>query len=328
MKLYIYPTWTPHRDKSGNLYIKLFHEAFIKCKKFIVCNRMWKIGIGSTIFNLDAELFIIQWIDLIPNKRFGKIQFVLFLLIMQLLKFKKRTKIVWVMHNKHAHNGKSRLVDYGMMFMSKISDLVITHSNEGVIFFNTKYPNNAGKCVYIPHPVYSDKLFLPCICDYDYIIWGGINKRKMVAEFLHKANNSIFYKTKKILVVGKCNDEDYCKLLNKETNSNIIFINSFLSDDELGNYIRKSRFILFTYNTDSLLSSGALIYSINFRKPIIGPNSGNFADLNTIVRTYSNFDDIEKIDYFDNSAECEEYIRNNKWEFLPNKIFSALQKTS
>ena len=80
MKTYIYPTYTPSRDKSGNLYIKYFHDSFGKSNKFKVVNRCWQIGIASLFFNLDVEIFIIQWIDLIPGKRFGKVQFFIFLM--------------------------------------------------------------------------------------------------------------------------------------------------------------------------------------------------------------------------------------------------------
>lgn len=79
MKLYIYPTFNPQKDTGGNMYIKNFHESFTKLKsQYVLKNRFWKVGIASIFFNLDAKVFIIHWVDKIPFKRMGKIQFYFF----------------------------------------------------------------------------------------------------------------------------------------------------------------------------------------------------------------------------------------------------------
>ena len=62
MKIYIYPTYTPSRDKSGNLYIKYFHDAF-RQQGFKLSNNLWQIGIMSLFANLKSDIFIIQWVD-------------------------------------------------------------------------------------------------------------------------------------------------------------------------------------------------------------------------------------------------------------------------
>ena len=45
--------------------------------------------------------------------------------------------VVWGLHNKRAHKGKSMLVSCGMSSMAKLSTVVITHSLEGVSFFDS-----------------------------------------------------------------------------------------------------------------------------------------------------------------------------------------------
>lgn len=321
MKVYIYPTYTPSRDKSGNLYIKYFHDAFKNNDNWKVVNRCWKIGIASLLFNLDADVIIIQWVDLIPYKRLGKIQFIFFLILTKIARLAGK-KIIWVLHNKHSHNGNSKLVDYGMMFLATNSTSVMTHSKEGVSFFDKMYPKYKGKCHYIPHPVYTEKLFPPKTLKWDYIIWGSINRRKRVYEFLKFAMENSFTKDKRILVCGRCKDEQYDQMIRSVINNNVTYINKFLSDDEIENYISQSCFILFTYNPDSVLSSGALIYSLNFCKPIIGPNVGSFADLKGIVSTYNKFQDIPLIDAFGNFDKnlCIRYIKENSWQNLPLKV--------
>lgn len=319
--VYIYPTYTPSRDKSGNLYIKYFHDAFNEDGEWKVINRCWKIGIASLAFNLDADVIIIQWVDLIPYKRLGKIQFIFFLLLTKLANLMHK-KIVWVLHNKHSHNGNSKLVDYGMSFLAKNATTVITHSEEGVSFFNGMYPKYKGKCHYLPHPVYSENLYPSKEIKWDYIIWGTINKRKRVFEFLEFAGKNDFLSDKRILVCGRCKDEEYDSDIKRAMGSNVTYINKFLSDEEIVDFISQSAVILFTYNPESVLSSGALIYSLNFCKPIIGPNVGSFADLKGIVSVYNTFEDIPSLDPYKNYDKDLniKYIKENIWKGLPSKV--------
>ncbi len=325
MKLYIYPTYTPSRDKSGNKYIKLFHNSFDRDGQFDVCNRMWKLGIASVFFNIDAKIFIVQWVDLIPYKRLGGIQFLTYLFAVWLLHILNR-KIIWVLHNKHAHRGKSKLVDYGMDFIAKYADSVITHSKDGVNYFDARYPRLKGKCHYLPHPVYTYDIFESSDLRWDYIIWGGISRRKKVAEFLNFANRNAFFESKKILICGCCSDKEYDEEIRNSLWGNVTYLNGFVKDEDLKTLISQSKCILFTYNTESLLSSGALIYSINFCKPIIGPRSGNFEDLaeQGIVSCYDSFDDIPSLQPIDNKDAVLRFISENRWEQFPNKLLKII----
>lgn len=320
MNIYIYPTYTPSRDKSGNLYIKYFHEAFQNKRDVKVVNRLWQIGIASIAFNLDADMFIIQWVDLIPGKRLGKLQFVFFLLLIELISILKK-EIVWVLHNKRAHDKESHWVDYGMDFMARHSTCVITHSEEGVSFFNDRYPMYKGKCHYIPHPVYTSQIYSSINIVYDYIIWGTVSRRKNILEFVNFAVASNEMKSKRILIAGRCSESKYTKEISATiVGSNIVFENRFFTDEELKVLISQSKVILFTYNSESVLSSGALIYSLNFCKPIIGPNIGAFADLKSIVTVYDDFSEIPYLKIKMNNNSCQQYITENSWKDFPCKL--------
>lgn len=325
MSIYIYPTYNPVRDKSGNLYIKYFHDAF-KDQGYVISNNIGRAGIISIFANLSSSIFIINWVDLIPNKRFGKIQFAVFVVGLCLLKMLNKD-VVWVLHNKRAHKGKSMLVSFGMSLMAKLSTVVITHSLEGVSFFDLTYPKYSGKCHYIPHPVYTNLIYPFKKEKWDYIIWGGINERKKVADFLEFISNREFYKSKKILICGRCNDSEYTKRIETACSANIVFENRFLSDEELKERISQSRCVLFTYSPDSVLSSGALIYTLNFCKPIIGPRVGSFEDLTDIVSCYNTFEDIEKIPLKENMHACSSYISSNTWLDFPHKVMALIKNT-
>lgn len=323
MKLYIYPTFNPQKDTGGNMYIKNFHESFTKLKsQYVLKNRFWKVGIASIFFNLDAKVFIIHWVDKIPFKRMGKIQFIFFLFAISILKL-LRKRIIWVLHNKHAHIGNSKLVEIGMNIMSKAANDVITHSYEGVLFFKEKYPKqDYSKCHYIPHPIYTNQLYKEKTNKWDYIIWGNIDKRKNILEFIQAMNKINFFEKHTLLICGLSKDKEYNKLIAQNLTPNITFLNKFLTEAELQTYISQSKCILFTYNADSVLSSGALIYSLNFCKPIIGPNVGNFKDLSDIVACYEKFEDIASLPLKNNKVAIQQYLTENTWEKFPSKVFN------
>ena len=322
MKLYIYPTFNPLRDTGGNFYLKFFHDSFKLYPQYNLVNRLWKIGISSIYFNLDADTFIIQWVDKIPFKRLGKIQFIFFLLGIKVLRLLKKN-IVWVLHNKQAHLGKSKLVDIGMKYIAKMANDVITHSCEGTLFFKEKYPDiDYSKCRYIPHPVYTTQLYPSKELKWDYIIWGNIDRRKNILEFLKVMNCVNFFDSHTLLICGLSKEDSYTSQIKQNLSPNITFINKFLSDKELEEYIASSRCILFTYSTESVLSSGALIYSLNFCKPIIGPNVGSFKDMKDIVSCYNHYEDIAYLPIRSNISAIKRYIQENTWETFSRKIFN------
>jgi len=329
---YIYPTYTPQRDTSGNLYIKYFHDSF--SDEFTVLNKNGQLGIASIFFNLKADRFILQWIDLIPFKRLGYLQTLLFVISLSLLRLLKKD-IIWVLHNKEPHNKtnktKKQLATWCMEKIAKRSALVVTHSTEGITFLQHQYPDiPIAKFLYIPHPAYRNEIIPGSGIVWDYIIWGGISRHKNVAGFLAYVNQSNVLSERKILICGKCNDPDYQAEIEKHLTGNICFMNKFLEDQELEKQISRSRCILFTYNLDSVLSSGALIYSLNFNKLIIGPNGGAFADLRSIVDCYNSFEEIEKIDPDrpPNLSGIRSYIANNQWKDLPGKIDREINKVA
>ncbi len=332
MKTYIYPTYNPERDTSGNMYIKYFHDSFDKEVELV--NKKAYLGISSLFFNLGASVFIIHWVDLIPLKRYGLIQTFLFLVALSLLLI-KRKKIVWVLHNKAPHRKPQNLLDKFKDFlvhmliyvMSRASNFIITHAREGVSFIKGLHKKiNRNKVKYVPHPVYSQKLELSKTIKWDYVVWGGISKYKNIAQLFDIISKSDKLQKRKFLVCGKCTDDNYLNELNQKKPNNVTFINEFVSDAELTDYLKTTKAILFTYKLDTVLSSGALIYSFNFCKTIIGPNGGSFCDYPSIVSCYDSLDEICKID-IEKKPDVEyvrSYIHENCWDLLSIKILKFI----
>ena len=323
MKTFIYPTYDSKRDKSGNLYIDSFRKAFESDPRFKVCNTWARSETLGLLLNLRASLFILHWVDLIPSKPLGWLQ-TLFFRAGVLLARLRGGKIVWVLHNKEAHDDKSSKPAELMQWMSGKADYVLTHSEEGLNFFKQKYPQSKARCFYIPHPVYDssvypsgDRLL------WDYIIWGNISRRKKVLEFVQFASQCKELDNRTIHICGRCPDPVLDQEIRNSLPANVTYENKFLTDDELKTRISSASAILFTYDGGSVLSSGALIYSLNFLKPIIGPRVGSFADMQGIVSCYDSFAEIPSIPSSqDNAPLIREYLEDNSWQKFPDKFLS------
>lgn len=322
MKIFIYPTYDPKRDKSGNRYIEFFRDAFAACTGHTVVNRFPRSETLGILLNPDADIYVLHWVDLIPSKPLGLLQEMFFRIGVKLSHLRGK-KIVWVLHNKAAHDDQSNRPGRLMQFMSEYADAVLTHSAEGVTFFRETYPQSIAQCVYLPHPAYSQECFASNSAPrYDYIVWGNISRRKNILEFVRFAAVEEYFRNKKILICGRCGDPSYDKALRESLSPSIEYRNEFFTDEELKSLISSSRAILFTYSERSVLSSGALIYSLNFAKPIIGPRVGSFADMNSIVTCYNNFSEIPSLELGDGKAALD-YIKENSWENFPDKFFSS-----
>jgi len=320
MRVYIYPPYREKIQKTGNKYSQLLWNSFEESSDFEVINhRVTNKPFYDFIFNVNADIFIFSWIEsyAVSLRRMGRFIYVLsFILILRLL----NKKVIWIMHNKHPHLKSTKTTDWAMRTLAKVSTHVITHAAEGVEHFEHHLKGRCGKCVFIPHPVYTDEFFDSYPIRWDYIIWGNISPRKGIVEFLNSIKGKSDFSDKKILICGKCEDKHYAQQIEDRCSENIEFINGFISDEQLREYIGASACILFTYQESSILSSGALVYSLNFCKPIIGPNVGSFSDMKGLVKCYNSFADIPNISIEPNIQLVKSYIQNNTWKQFPQKF--------
>ena len=323
MKIFIYPTYDPKRDKSGHLYIAYFRKAFDASKRFAVCNSFPPSETLGLLLNLRAKVFVLHWVDLIPSKPLGFLQ-VLFFKAGVLAARLRGAKIIWVLHNKNAHDDKSSRPARLMDWIAGRADAVLTHSEEGCRFFRIRYPDLKIPCRYIPHPVYDSRPVKgqSDSFDWDYIVWGTVTARKGVLEFVRFVASCKELENKKILICGRCRDTALDNSIRQALPSNILYENRFLTDAELEDRISRSRMILFTYEPGSVLSSGALIYSLNFLRPIIGPRVGSFMDMDGIVSCYDRFEDIPSLEQPAGFRKnIEDYLSTQRWEDFPERFF-------
>ena len=93
--------------------------------------------------------------------------------------------------------------------MIRHSDLIITHSHDGLEFVGKFFPVHQSKIKYIVHP--TDELLEYNIepeKEYDILIWGTIHPYKGVVEFLDYLKESDKLNSYKILISGICPHKD------------------------------------------------------------------------------------------------------------------------
>lgn len=334
-KIYFYPQFDYTKARSPNPYIVDFQRA-LSSHYTIINKKSNYIGVLDFFkYLFKTDIYIFNWIEDLPVYRYGKLQSVFFLFFLMLCKLFNK-KIIWVLHNKYSHFlNKNFWTDLLYSVLMAYSDLILTHSKNGIEFGEEYYPKQAHKINYICHPI--NQLFSQCWESkkkYDFLIWGSISSYKGILEFLQfVGKNRDLYKPR-ILIVGKCIQENYKNQLKPFLSKDILMIDRYFEMEEITKLANQSRFILFTHKATSVLSSGTLIDSIRMQSRIIGPDMGAFKDLKALscIETYEKYEDILEINnrYLDvekqiDPNELEKFYKENNWEEFSNKIHELLK---
>ena len=330
-RIYIYPITARFEEKYDNPYIK---DMTASLENFFVCvnkDKPSKVGIFNLcIYFFKTNLFHLNWIEDLPDKKGGFIQSLFFVVFLFLAKISNK-KIIWTAHNKISHHkNHHKLKNFLIKLLARHSDYIITHSHEGVQFVNSLNGNPKKDPVhYIPHPIKPNILHSTDSPKYDLIIWGNIRPYKGIDLFLDYLAKQGLLEKYNILIVGKIDDPDYEKELQSYQSKTISILNQFVDNEKLQELIKESSIILFTYQKEYVLSSGALTDSVAYGKKVIGPDIGAFKDLKEagLIHTYKNFDDLLKlIDKLLNqnnqidSANLNQYFANNSWSNYGKKL--------
>lgn len=320
-KIYFYPKISLKPGDIQNSYASDFEMAVGSHHEVINKTENSKGVLDFFKYLGKADIYLFNWIEEIPRRRYGKLQVLFFMIFLVLRKF-FRNKIIWVLHNKYSHNlNKNLWTDFMFNKMMKNADLIITHSNEGIEFTKRNYPKYAHKIIYEIHPIKERLKSETSQKKFDFLFWGTIHPYKNVVKFLKFLKTRKDIEAPKVLIVGHCSDDDYEKELTSCLTDNVIFENKFYEMDAIADLAAQSKYILFTYSAQSVLSSGALMDSIRMSTEIIGPNHGAFKDLAFLptIHVYDTYEDVVRI--FKNGAkikksnqqELDRFIEENGW---------------
>jgi len=330
LKAYYYPH---SRIKTTTPYFDFFMDGLGDRILFVNRDQASGIGIVDIIRYLrKIDVAILNFPEDMIDKRFGNLQFIAFItFIVPFLKLSGR-KLVWTMHNSRSHSESNRRVkDFLFSYLIRKSDIIIMHSRAGEEIVSLQNKKYLDKVFYFPHPVKNMGIQAAVASpEYDFIIWGAIAPYKGVDAFVKFIFEHPEYHKYRVLVVGKIKTPELEEEIRKYLTPNITLINRFVDDEELKDYILSARTVLFPYNHESVLASGALVYSINFRKAIIGPNTGAFADLSKdgLVFNFEEYSDIFDIDTSGFSTKLfDAYAEKVSWNEFLNALYERMLET-
>jgi beta-1,4-mannosyltransferase len=317
-RVYVFPTILKG-EKKKNSYIENLISALSDTGSEVINFRnVRKRGVADLFLHLDANKFVLNWPENLAARKYGGIQVLLYFVFLLAAKG-LRKNLIFILHNKKAHNHTSFLSKLCLSYTARWSNSVLTHSKDGLAYYRSTYGKN--NVYFFPHPVYPEARFVASDKNlYDFIIWGSIEPYKNVLGFLEYLVSDGRADKYKILVCGSCKNQTYASQIDVICRSypNITFRNEFLSEQVLGQYIAESKAILFTYNESSVLSSGALVYSLGSRKVIIGPAVGSFKELSKegLIATYTTFSQIFDLykTFQPDVDKIEDYLTNNTWQ--------------
>lgn len=278
------------------------------------------------INSFKADVFIVNWLESVIFWRHGFIQFILAVISLFIVKRRKK-KIIYMLHNKHPHDGKNIFTEYIQKWMFENASVIISHSKETAEYAKCKAK---GKVLYLCHPVAENLIRCNCVghSSVDIFIWGAIVPYKGIAEFLSSGISQ--NKGLSVKIIGKCKDPELANTIYSYCTTSIIFENRHADYPEIACYCRNSKYVLFPYVGDCVSSSGALIETIVFGGTPIGPDKGAFKDLSeeSVCITYRDYDELSMVlgrDLRISLEKRERFIKENSWSNFIHNILICLQ---
>ena len=324
-RVYVYPNIGRQLMGSNNPYVQRLKEAI----------GLHELAIDSAVTDkafpdllregLRSDAVVLNWLENLPLRRMGVLQSVIVLVYLRLLKL-KGTRIIWIKHNKISHSrkwfGLSKMIQRGLL---RCADHIVTHSLDAGI-------PDTKKLHYLPHPsnIGPESILRPGPEQpvIDLLIWGSLMPYKGVLEFLRYAAGDQQLSRLNIYVAGK-SSEEYWQQLQQWARPNVTMVNRFIGEDELARLFRQTRFILFTYNKKSVMSSGVLADSLAACRKIIAPDCGAFADMAnhySFCYLYHDFSEIAALcrdnynDYLLDYDKVRDFVVRNSWYNMGGKI--------
>jgi beta-1,4-mannosyltransferase len=202
-------------------------------------------------------------------------------------------RIVWFIHNNVSHSRKHVALKRMIIWMMRnAADIILSHSSELKLNVDRK------KLHFFDHPIDAQQpLDTQKPYKYDLLVWGTVAPYKGVGEFIDYVSKARRLNNYSILIAGKFQSETYYEDLKNRKPEHVTLLNKILSEEELMELFAKSHYVLFTYNSPSILSSAALCKTLSFCKEVVGPDIGSFKELGRkkLLYNYTSFPSLEKL---------------------------------
>lgn len=230
-------------------------------------------------------------------------------------------KIVWTVHNKYPHN--RLLFNFNKIVrkaMALIASNIHVHCKNAVLIMSKTLKVPREKFFIVKHPDYKVELYSKDEAikklkkeytievnpsDKIFLVFGQIARYKGIKELL-----SIFNKIQDdfiLIIAGKIkhdNDIYFSDIKNLLKNKKVIVLDSFIPLENIPILFNLSDYVVFNYK--DILTSGAVILSLNYKKTTIAPSKGCINDIkNKNLVTFNTEEELHSI--LVNKIEKENY---------------------
>ncbi|TCJ14103.1 hypothetical protein EPD60_08820 [Flaviaesturariibacter flavus] len=287
-RIYLYPIAQCMFEPGANDYILRVRDCL--SGPFEVVNGPTRLGLLDVLRKLPrTDIVYFNWIDDLADRRLGYLQLTLLPLILLWCRL-RGIQTVWCVHNNTSHrrsNWWAKKVTERVM--ARFSDTILCHSRSAHL------APRVARMSFFDHPV-SPWQPVPQAAQpgWDLLIWGAVSPYKGVAEFVrHHAADPVL-RHRKVLIAGRFSSDALYREVAAAAHPNITLRNEVISEPELRVLMGQCRYVLFCYNSASVLSSGALSKTLSCGKTVIGPAIGAFEELGRrgLIYTYTSLSEL------------------------------------
>lgn len=231
------------------------------------------------------------------------------------------SSLVYVVHNRVPHDVMGK-TDYFLTmrlrkYLCKVSRRIVVLCDEarsvlGEQLGEREFGKIEHKITKIPHPSYAGAYpqdDFDCRTEYGidkdaflFVFTGAIRPYKNIELIIDTAR---YFRNEGLdavfLVIGRCNDQDYFKKLQKRAAGldNVTLIAEYVPNERIVSLVRSSDALLLPYNMNSSLNSGTAVLAFTYGRTVVCPRMGTikeYPDDLTYAYTYhSHQEELNKL---------------------------------
>lgn len=252
---------------------------------------------------IRGDCILLNWFENIPTESRMKILFKKFVKLFLYRLLGKR--IIWVMHNRHPHEGKDPYSLFMMKFLARFSDRIMVLCDDTIHALQEIMPlKNITRKVYkvplvsyqslvgsIPEKKRGDTLNL--------LLFGRIQPYKCIETLIEAVQSTSCVGYIRLNVVGSCRNTEYAQQLQKlaENTPNIHIDPRFISLDELKELAADADAFVLPMD-HSCLNSSAVMMAFSLGRTVICPWIG----------TMHEYTDVEDFAYCYDYQSSQEHV--------------------
>lgn len=226
---------------------------------------------------LRAECVVLNWFENVPAEGRMKLMLKKFLKLFYYKVLGK--KIVWVMHNRHPHEGKDKYSLFMMKLMARISDRIMILCDETLPALQKLAPGKRITCKVYKVPLVSYQTLVGSMPEkkrgdtLNLLLFGRIQPYKCIETLIQAVRSASCGEKIRLHVVGSCRDQAYAQQLQQmaEGAANICIDPRFISVDELKKLTEEADAFVLPMDHSSSLNSSAVMMAFSLGRTVICP---------------------------------------------------------